>query len=67
MEDVVVVSGARTPIASYGGSLKDLPANQFAGLLVKDLAQEQFGSLVLGIGKELLGRVALHDLPEVHK
>jgi acetyl-CoA C-acetyltransferase len=37
MEDVVVVSGARTPIGSYGGSLKDLPAYRFTGLILNEL------------------------------
>ena len=25
MKDVVIVSGVRTPIGSYGGSLRDIP------------------------------------------
>ena len=34
--DVVVVSGARTAIGSFGGSLKDVPAVQLGSLVIKE-------------------------------
>src|SRR3989442_15997478 len=34
--EVVVVSGARTAIGTYGGSLKDVPPSQLAATVVKE-------------------------------
>lgn len=34
--EVVVVSGARTPIGGYGGSLKDIPPSDLAALCVRE-------------------------------
>ena len=34
MENVVVVSGARTPIGAYGGSLKDVPVYRLASIVL---------------------------------
>ena len=34
--DVVVVSGARTAIGSFGGALKDVPAVQLGSLVIKE-------------------------------
>jgi acetyl-CoA C-acetyltransferase len=34
--DVVVISGARTAIGSFGGSLKDVPAVQLGSLVIKE-------------------------------
>ncbi|MBW1691006.1 MAG: thiolase family protein [Deltaproteobacteria bacterium] len=36
MNNVVIVSGVRTPIARYGGSLKDLPVYKFTSLVLND-------------------------------
>jgi acetyl-CoA C-acetyltransferase len=36
MKDVVIVSAARTPIGSFGGSLKDVPAAKLGGLVIKE-------------------------------
>ena len=36
MKDVVIVSGARTAIGSFGGSLKDIPVVQLGSLAIKD-------------------------------
>jgi len=36
MREVVVVSGVRTAIGTYGGSLKDVPPTQLAALVVKE-------------------------------
>ena len=32
MEKVIIVSGVRTPIGAYGGTLKDLHVTKYAGL-----------------------------------
>jgi acetyl-CoA C-acetyltransferase len=36
MRDVVIASAARTPIGSFGGSLKDVPAAKLGGLVIKE-------------------------------
>jgi acetyl-CoA C-acetyltransferase len=36
MEDVVIVSGVRTPIGSYGGSLRDLPVYKLASMVLNE-------------------------------
>jgi acetyl-CoA C-acetyltransferase len=39
MENVVIVSGARTPIGAYGGSLKDLHVSQYTALVLNESVQ----------------------------
>lgn len=36
MREVVIVSGARTPVGSFGGSLKDVPVVQLGALVLKE-------------------------------
>ena len=36
MEDVVIVSGVRTPIGRYGGSLRDVPVYKLASLVLNE-------------------------------
>lgn len=36
MRDVVIVSGARTPVGAFGGSLKDIPVVQLGALVLKE-------------------------------
>ena len=36
MERVVIVSGVRTPIGKYGGSLKDIPVQELGTLVLKE-------------------------------
>ena len=36
MREVVVVSGVRTAIGTYGGSLKDVPPTELAALVVRE-------------------------------
>jgi acetyl-CoA C-acetyltransferase len=38
MENVVIVSGARTPIGSYGGTLRDVPVYRLAGVVLNEVA-----------------------------
>lgn len=36
MENVYIVSGARTPIGKYGGALRDIPVQKFTGLVLNE-------------------------------
>ncbi len=36
MEDVVILTGVRTPIGAYGGALRDLPVYRLAGLVLNE-------------------------------
>lgn len=36
MENVVIVSGARTPIGAYGGTLRDMHVSRFAGMALNE-------------------------------
>jgi acetyl-CoA C-acetyltransferase len=36
MREVVIVSGARTPVGTFGGSLKDIPVTQLGALVLKE-------------------------------
>lgn len=36
MGDVVVVSGVRTPVGKFGGSLRDIPAAQLGAIVIKE-------------------------------
>jgi acetyl-CoA C-acetyltransferase len=36
MREVVIVSGARTPVGAFGGSLKDIPVTQLGALVLKE-------------------------------
>ncbi len=37
MRQVVIASAVRTAIGSFGGALKDLPATQLGGLVIKEV------------------------------
>ena len=39
MEHVVIVSGVRTPIGSYGGTLKDVPVYKLAARVMNEVAK----------------------------
>ena len=39
MENVAIVSGVRTPIGSYGGTLKDLPVYKFTSVVLNEAAR----------------------------
>ena len=70
MREVVVVSGVRTPIGTFGGSLKDLPPTQLGALVVaeamkraavkgEDIGHVVFGHVLNTEPKDMyLGRVA---------
>jgi acetyl-CoA C-acetyltransferase len=68
--EVVVVSGARTAIGDYGGSLKDMPATKLGAIAIKEavarakieparVAHVVMGSVIHGEAKDMyLSRVA---------
>jgi hypothetical protein len=39
MENVVIVSGARTPIGSYGGTLRNLHPAKFTGIVLDEVVK----------------------------
>lgn len=39
MREVVIAAAARTPIGSFGGSLKDIPARQLGAICIKEALQ----------------------------
>jgi acetyl-CoA C-acetyltransferase len=39
MHDVVIASGVRTPQASFGGALKDIPAVELGGIVIKEVLE----------------------------
>ena len=53
-QDVVIVSGARTPIARYGGTLKDINSGFLASHVIKEvmdranISPEQVDEVILG-------------------
>ncbi|HEY1101888.1 MAG TPA: acetyl-CoA C-acetyltransferase [Burkholderiaceae bacterium] len=54
MEDIVIVSAARTAVGKFGGSLAKIPATELGALVIKDvlarsgLSVEQVGEVILG-------------------
>lgn len=52
-KEVVIVSAVRTPIGSFGGSLKDLSATRLGAAAIKGAIQKA------GIGPELVGEVLM--------
>lgn len=40
MENVYIVSGARTPIGKYGGALRDIPVQKFTGLVLNEVLKK---------------------------
>ena len=39
MENVVIVSGVRTPIGAYGGTLRDIPVYKLASLVLNEAVE----------------------------
>ena len=49
MKEVVIVSAVRTPMGSWGGSLKDFSATQLGGIAIKGALEDLSA---VGVGKE---------------
>lgn len=58
--EVVVVSGARTPIGGYGGSLKDIPPSDLAAICVRE-AVKRAGVEPAAVGHAVFGNVIHTD------
>jgi len=63
--EVVVVSGVRTAIADFGGSLKDMPPTELAGLVVAEALQRS-GLEGADIGHCVVGSVTHSDRRDMY-
>lgn len=63
--EVVVVSGVRTAIADFGGSLKDMPPTELAGLVVAE-AVRRSGLAGNDIGHCVIGSVTHSDRRDMY-
>lgn len=69
MTEVVIVSGARTAIGSFGGSLKDVPVVKLGALVIKEAMKRaglrpKSGRKLLDYGPEPLKSAGLIDLEQ---
>jgi len=54
MEDIVIVSAARTAVGKFGGSLGNIPATELGAIVIKELlaranvASDQIGEVIMG-------------------
>ena len=67
MKDVVIVGGTRTPVGSFGGSLKSVPVVDLGTIVMKDLLKRlglrpQAGEGVKGFGPDALKDQGMIDL-----
>ena len=60
MQDVVIVSGARTPIGRFGGSFKDLPASELGAVAIR-AAVERAGIEPADVDEVIMGNVLQAD------
>ena len=44
IDEVVIISAARTPIGAFNGSLKDLRADQLGSIVIKEILKMTFNS-----------------------
>ena len=56
MKEVVIVSGVRTPVGSFGGSLKDVPAIDLGAMVVKE-AVKRAGIQPADVNEVIVGQV----------
>lgn len=66
MKEVVIVSGARTPIGVFGGSLKDIPVVQLGSLVIREALKRaglrpESTEELLSYGPDALKEVPLSD------
>ena len=60
MKDVVIVSGARTPIGRFGGSFKDMPASELGAVAIR-AAVERAGIEPGDVDEVIMGNVLQAD------
>ena len=63
--EVVVLSGVRTPVADFGGSLKDVPPTELAGKVVAEAVQRS-GLEPADIGHCVVGTVTHSDRRDMY-
>lgn len=71
MRDVVLVSGVRTPIGNFGGSLKDIPVVELGALAIKEALKRaglrpETGRELLGLEPEALKGEGMVELEQKH-
>jgi acetyl-CoA C-acetyltransferase len=71
MREVVIVSGVRTPIGTFGGSLKDTPVVQLGALVIREALKRagfrpEVGSALMDLGPEALKGEGLTELEKKH-
>jgi len=67
MKDVVIVSGVRTPIGSFGGTLQDVPVVKLGSLVIKEALKRaglrpEVGEVLLALAPEKLKGRGMIDL-----
>jgi acetyl-CoA C-acetyltransferase len=71
MTEVVMVSGARTPIGTFGASLRDIPVVDLGALVIKEALRRaglrpKSSEKLLGYGPDSLAGTGLIDLEKQH-
>ena len=71
MSEVAIISGARTAIGSFGGSLKDIPVVQLGALVIRESIKRaglrpKVGEKLAGYAPEMLKAVGLIELEKNH-
>ena len=71
MREVVIVSGVRTPIGNFGGSLKAIPVVQLGALVIKEALKRaglrpEAGPALTDLGPETLKGEGLTELEKKH-
>jgi acetyl-CoA C-acetyltransferase len=72
MSEIVIVSGARTAIGSFGGSLKDVPVTKLGALVIKEALKRaglkpKTGSKLLGYAPEPLKNTGIIELEKKYQ
>src|SRR5579859_7870955 len=65
VREVVVLSGVRTAIGKYGGSLKDQPPTELAAAVVREVVRRA-GVAAAAIGKVVFGNVIHTDIHDMY-
>jgi acetyl-CoA C-acetyltransferase len=71
MREVVIISGVRTPIGNFGGSLKTTPVVQLGALVIKEALKRaglrpEVGPALTDVGPEALKGEGLTELEKKH-
>jgi acetyl-CoA C-acetyltransferase len=71
MREVVIISGVRTPIGNFGGSLKETPVVQLGALVIREALKRaglrpEVGTALKDLGPEALKGEGLTELEKKH-